>query len=37
MTDLEYVLLNSIAPLGALVIAFVLLYLTRDRHSHPGE
>lgn len=38
MSNLEYLLLTSIAPLGALVIAVALYYGTR-RHDrvHPGE
>lgn len=41
MTNLEFVLLFSIMPAGALVIAGVLLYVTRadrrnGRHA-PGE
>jgi hypothetical protein len=39
MTNTEYLILISIAPLGALLIAGMLFYFTRDtpKHPHPGE
>ncbi len=39
MTKLEFLLAFSMLPLGALVIAAVLLFLTRAdrRHVQPGE
>jgi hypothetical protein len=39
MTDLEYLLVTSIAPIGALIIAAMLMLMTREkpRRPHPGE
>lgn len=39
MTELEFLLVFSITPIGALLIGFAALYLTRHdrRHPHPGE
>lgn len=38
MTDLEYIILTSLAPLGALIIAALLYYGTaRKDRLHPGE
>lgn len=39
MTNLEYLLVTSIMPVGALIMAAVLLYATRDGPDrlHPGE
>ncbi len=39
MTDLEYLLLTSIAPVGALVIAALLYFGTRAKAGklHSGE
>ncbi len=39
MTDLEYLLVTSVMPIGALLVAAVLIYATRVRRDrlHPGE
>lgn len=39
MTDTEYLLVTSIAPVGALIIAALLYYFTRAKPTdlHPGE
>ena len=37
MTNLEFLLAFSIAPVGALIIAGVLLYLTRTDRQIPGK
>lgn len=41
MTDLEYVLVTSIGPVGALIMAAILFLLLRpkpkDRAQPPGE
>jgi hypothetical protein len=37
MTDLEFLLVASIVPIGALIIAALLLYTTRETPPQPGE
>ena len=39
MSDIEYLILTSIVPVGMLIVAGLLLYFTRDKpkHPHPGE
>lgn len=39
MTDLEYLLLTSMMPVGTLILAALIVYFTRDKpkHPHPGE
>ena len=39
MTDLEYLLLTSMMPVGTLILAAFIVYLTRDKpdHPRPGE
>lgn len=39
MTDLQFLLVNSFAPIGALVIAGIVLFINRDKpkRPRPGE
>jgi hypothetical protein len=37
MTNLEFLLVFSIVPVGTLVIAAVLFYTTRQAPHQPGE
>lgn len=39
MTDLEYIIVTSMMPIGTLLLAAFIVYVTRDKpdRPHPGE